>query len=238
MRADAGASSDSRDAPSTTQPIGSSKDADVPEPVSHETNETQSAEGSSSADITSLAISTGSADGSNSAPAESRVDGAVATGADATSSGVTGDASVGPPDLEASPFVCGDSLPDVVFPTVYEGTGEPPEATGGYLVDGVYVPDNVVVWGTYSSVPADVFALKGGYVHNKRTTFSPSGSPLTGYERVGSYATTGSAMVMDVVACGLGDGPALWEFTATPSQITLFRTEADTTWVQTFVRQD
>lgn len=135
------------------------------------------------------------------------------------------------------PFSCGDPLPAVSFPTVLTSSATPPQPAGGNLTDGVYVLEQVVVYGTYSSVPGDVFELRGGYLHHQHTTYSSAGSALTGYEEVGSYASTGAAMAVDVSACGLGTGLSLWKFTATGDRIQLFDTSSSTTWVQTFTRQ-
>ncbi len=148
--------------------------------------------------------------------------------------GAGGEAAAVP---EPQPFVCGDPLPAVTFPTVLTSTGTPPSATGGEITEGLYVLTEVIFYGSYSSVPGDVLAMRPGYFHRRHTTYSTSGSALTGYEEIGTYATTGQAMARDVTACGLGSAPGLWKFTATASQIQLFWTEGSTTRIDTFELQ-
>jgi hypothetical protein len=159
-------------------------------------------------------------------------------GGAADSGGSAGDGGTGGMPPEPEPFTCDDPLPAVTFPTVLTSTATPPQPAGGVITEGVYVLTQVVIYGTYSSVPGDVFELRDGYLHHQHTSYSSSGSALTGYEQIGTYATTGAAMAIDVVACGLGSGPGLWKFTANGGQIQLFTSASSTTWVQTFELQE
>jgi hypothetical protein len=160
-------------------------------------------------------------------------------GGDSGAPGMSGEGGAGGEggaagSMEPVPFSCGDELPPVTFPEVFTGTGTPPVPEGGAITEGLYLLKQVVIYGTYSSVPGDVFELRAGQLHHRHTTFSSSGSALTGYEQVGTYATTGAAMAIDVDACGVGSGPALWRFTAAGNEIRLFATQSSTTWIQTF----
>lgn len=162
--------------------------------------------------------------------------GGVSTSGSSSSgeSGAAGSGGTGEPPSE--PFACGAPLPPVTFPVVITSTAVPPQPAGGELTDGVYVLEQVTIYGTYSSVPGDVFELRGGYLHHQHTTFSKAGSGLAGYEEVGSYATTGGAMAIDLAACNIGKGFSLWKFTAMGDRVQLFTSESSTTWVQTFKR--
>ncbi len=162
------------------------------------------------------------------------IGGAGGMAADTEQAGAGGESGAVP---EPQPFVCGDPLPAVTFPTVLTSTGTPPAAAGGEITEGLYVLTEVIFYGSYSSVPGDVLAMRPGYFHRKHTTYSSSGSALTGYEEIGTYATTGQAMARDVTACGLGSAPGLWKFTATPSEIRLFWTEGSTTRIDVFELQ-
>lgn len=142
-------------------------------------------------------------------------------------------------DASTSGFTCGEALPNVTFPAVMTADGTPADAEGGSLEEGTYVQTKVLIYGEFFNVPGDVFELRNGFVHHQHTTFGKDGSSLTGYERIGSYATTGSTIAMDVEPCGAGNSQAaLWSFTAADRELTLFHREGDTTWVQTFLRQD
>jgi hypothetical protein len=158
-------------------------------------------------------------------------------GAETGAAGGEAGSSGGEPGQAPQPFACGDPLPSVTFPTVLTSTGTPPVAAGGELTPGLYILTQVVFYGTYSSVPGDVLELRPGYFHRRHTTYSSTGSALTGYEEIGTYATTGQAMARDVVACGLGSAPGLWTFTATADEIQLFWTEGSTKRVDIFELQ-
>jgi hypothetical protein len=170
-------------------------------------------------------------------PGSGAAAGAGGAGGTGTAEGDAGASGEGGAAPEPQPFVCGDPLPAVTFPTVLTSTGTPPAAAGGEITEGLYVLTEVVFYGSYSSVPGDVLAMRPGYFHRQHTTYSTTGSALTGYEEIGTYATTGQAMARDVTACGLGSAPGLWKFTATPSQIRLFWTEGATTRIDTFELQ-
>ena len=169
--------------------------------------------------------------------------GAVANGEGGDSSagdGSTGESgaagTTGGGEPVAQPFACDDPLPLITFPVVLTSDAAPPKPAGGKLVDGVYVLDRVEIYGTYYSVPADAFELRGGYLIHEYVAYSKSGSALTGYKEIGTYATTGAVMAVSGTVCSIGTS-SLWRFTAEGEKIQLFDTEASTTWVQTFHRQ-
>lgn len=196
----------------------------------------QSSHGGTAAGAGGSALDAGSSGQAAASEGGSAGEEAAGGGGGADPSSVGGDAGAGGMPV-GEPFMCGDLLPAVAFPVVLTSTSTAPAAAGGTIADGVYVQTQVVIYGTYSSVPGDVFELRNGFVHRRHTTYSSAGSALTGYEEIGTYAATGAAMARDVTACGLGGGQALWSFTAHPDEMELFTREGSTTWVQTFERQ-
>jgi hypothetical protein len=139
-------------------------------------------------------------------------------------------------DLSTCSFECGDALPTLAFPPVFTGSGTAPLPAGGTILEGAYAQTRVTIYGNYSSVPADSIELRQGNIHARHTSYNSAGTALTGFELVGTYATTGAAMALDVSNCQVGSGPTLWKFSAAGDQLLLFTNSATTTWVQTFQR--
>jgi len=85
-----------------------------------------------------------------------------------------------------APLACGDVLPAVSFPTVLVASGTPPTPAGGAITEGMYALTNVTYYSSsYSSVPGDSFQLQNGAFHLRHTTYSTTGSAMTGYEELG-----------------------------------------------------
>ena len=138
-----------------------------------------------------------------------------------------------------APLACGDALPAVSFPTVYVASGTPPSPAGGAITEGVYALTKVTCYSSsYSSVSGDSFQLQNGAFHLRHVTYSTSGSALTGYEELGTYAASGAAMAIDVTLCGTSNtAQALWKYTASSTQIETFSGSASDTCIETFALQ-
>jgi hypothetical protein len=138
-----------------------------------------------------------------------------------------------------APLACGDTLPEVTFPTVYVLSGTPSVPAGGTIAEGMYALTKVTCYSSnYGSVSGDSFQLQNGAFHRRHTTYSVSGSAMTGYEEIGTYAASGAAMALDVTKCGTSLGAqSLWKYTASATQIETFTGSAGDTCIQTFVLQ-
>jgi hypothetical protein len=137
------------------------------------------------------------------------------------------------------PFVCEDADPAAPFPVAVRVTGPAPEPEGGNIVEGTYTMTQVRLFGDFTSVRGEGLVLRGNFVHRNSTTYLvSSGAALTGVRQIGTFTTTGTALAVDTENCGIaGSVPAIWGYTASPTQLELFKQDFGFLSIETYLRQ-
>ncbi|HKO92207.1 MAG TPA: hypothetical protein VJU61_13680 [Polyangiaceae bacterium] len=137
------------------------------------------------------------------------------------------------------PFTCDDTAPAAPFPVAVRDTGTAPEPEGGTIVEGTYTMTRVRLFGDFTSVRGEGLVLRGNYVHRNSTTYlASSGAALTGVRQLGTFTTTGTALAVDTENCGIaGSSPSIWGYTASATQLELFKQDFGFLTVETYLRQ-
>jgi hypothetical protein len=118
-------------------------------------------------------------------------------------------------------------------------TGSLPTATGGTITPGLYVLTRVQFFGAFTSVPGEGLEFRaGGFFNRNHTTFlASSGAALTGFHQIGLFSTAGTSLSVETNNCNIaGAGREIWGYTATPTQLTLIKTQTPVS-VETYLRQ-
>lgn len=127
------------------------------------------------------------------------------------------------PDVEAGPPLSCGGLNVGPKPTTARSMDTPPLPMGGPITDGRYVLKDVVFYEDQFSYSRATLDIRNNWFHRLYSVYNLSDDPLSGYEEIGTYATTGGAMALDVWLCGSTTKvPYLWRFTATPTAIKIF----------------
>jgi hypothetical protein len=137
------------------------------------------------------------------------------------------------------PFVCEDADPAAPFPVAVRDTGPAPEPEGGNIVEGTYTMTRVRLFGDFTSVRGEGLVLRGNFVHRNSTTYlASSGAALTGVRQIGTFTTTGTALAVDTENCGIaGSLPSIWGYTASGTQLELFKQDSGFLTVETYLLQ-